>query len=153
MYIFGLLLVILTVRAVAVQVNITKEDQLETFLCSTGVPPLNDDTTLVLSSNITHLINGSSSFCLINSTYSLTITSDDPSLPAHINCNSSTNEGPRTGFGFINLHNLTLHKLVLTDCGSSLTGLGEVMEYVNSTQSPVYFTSHSILCILLSQHY
>ena len=138
---FVLVVVVLTLRATAVQVNITEEDQLETFLCSTSVPPLDDDTTLVLSNNITHLINGSSSFCLINSTYSLTITSDDPSQPARVNCNSSTNSGPSTGFGFITLHSLTLHKLVLTDCGSSLTGLGEVMEYVNSTRSPVYFTN------------
>ena len=67
------------------QINITKDYELEEFLCS-GTQLLND-TTVKLSTNIHHFIRNAS-FCIINTTYSLSITSNS-SQQAVIQCNDS----------------------------------------------------------------
>uniref|UniRef100_A0A1X7U199 Uncharacterized protein n=2 Tax=Amphimedon queenslandica TaxID=400682 RepID=A0A1X7U199_AMPQE len=85
---------------------VTNDDQLEIFLCDSH--PLTEDTIVVLSTNITHIIDNVS-FCIINATYSLTLISDSSLQQAVINCSNNGSTQPTTGFAFINIHNLTLH--------------------------------------------
>ena len=128
------------------QINVTNEYDLETFLCN-DTDSLDDDTLLVLSDSITHLISNNVSFCVINTTYSLTLTSES-SKQAHVKCNDSSIP-PNSGFAFINVHNLTLTRLVFTGCGKQLKRLA-VMESINSSVSPMYFSQyHSAVLLFL----
>ena len=123
-------------------INITKDYELEEFLCS-GTQLLND-TTVELSTNIHHFICNPS-FCIINTTYSLSITSNS-SQQAVIQCNDSSIQ-PTNGFAFTNIRNLTLQRLVLRGCGGYLKGLG-VMKLINSTDSPLKFSQHQSAVLL-----
>ena len=114
-------------------INIPKDGELETFMCAGQ--PLQEDTVLILSTNVTHIIKHKS-LCVINATYSLMLTSDS-SLPAIIHCNGSTTK-PNSGFSFINTQNLTLQKLVLRNCGGYLRGL----DAINSIAFPFYFAQY-----------
>ena len=128
------------------QINITNEYDLETFLCN-KTHSLDDDTLLVLSDNTTHLISNNVSFCVINTTYSLTLTSGS-SKQALIKCNDSSIL-PNSGFAFTNIHNLTLIRLVFTGCGEQLKRLA-VMESINSSVSPMHFSQyHSAVLLFL----
>ena len=123
--------------------NITKNYELEEFLCS-GTQLLND-TTVKLSTNIHHFIHNVS-FCIINTTYSLSIISNS-SQQAVIQCNDSIQ--PSSGFAFTNIQNLTLQRLVLRGCGGYLKGL-DVMKVINSTDSPLTFSrNHSAVLLFL----
>ena len=122
--------------------NITKNYELEEFLCS-GTQLLND-TTMKLSTNITHIIRNAS-FCIINTTYSLSITSNS-SQQAVIQCNDSIIQ-PTSGFAFTNIQDLTLQRLVLRGCGGYLKGL-DVMKLINSTDSPLTFSQHQSAVLL-----
>ena len=108
-----LLFVLSLVVVTAHQINITKDYELEEFLCS-GIQLLND-TTVKLSTNIHHFIRNVS-FCIINTTYSLSIISNS-SQQAVIQCNDSS------GLAFTNIHNLTLQRLVFKRCGGYLKEL------------------------------
>ena len=120
-------------------INIAKDYELEEFLCS-GTQLLND-TTVKLSTNISHFIRNAS-FCIINTTFSLSIISNS-SQQAVIQCNDSS------GFAFTNIHNLTLQRLVLRGCGGYLKGL-DVMNLINSTDSPLTFSrNHSAVLLFL----
>uniref|UniRef100_A0A1X7VPK2 Uncharacterized protein n=1 Tax=Amphimedon queenslandica TaxID=400682 RepID=A0A1X7VPK2_AMPQE len=122
-------------------INIPKDGELETFMCASQ--PLQEDTVLILSTNVTHIIKHES-LCLINMTYSLTLTSDS-SLPAIIYCNGSKTQ-PNSGFSFINTQNLTLQRLVLRNCGGYLRRL----DAINSIAFPFYFTEyHSAALVFL----
>ena len=128
------------------QINITNEYDLETFLCN-KTHSLDDDTLLVLSDNITHLISNNVSFCVINTTYSLTLTSGS-SKQALIKCNDSSIL-PNSGFAFTNIHSLSLIRLVFTGCGEQLKRLA-VMESINSSVSPMHFSQyHSAVLLFL----
>ena len=131
------------------EINICHSNQLETVLCHSG--PLNNDTIIVLSTNITHEIT-IISFCLVNTSHSLTIKSATNSL-AHIRCPTAVSQPsyPTSGFVFINLYNLTLQKLSFQGCGAFLRDLNEsILSSINSTTSPVYFTEyHSSLLLFL----
>ena len=100
-------------------INVTGENELEQFLCYND-PPVVGDTLVVLYTNITHYISSNVSFCMINTTYSLNITSNS-SGQAIINCIQTGNHlyWPTTGFSFINVHNLTLQRLVFRDSNNS----------------------------------
>ena len=127
-------------------INITNEYDLENFLCNEN-HSLDDDTLLVLSDSITHLISNNVSFCVINTTYSLTLTSES-SKQAHVKCNDSSIP-PNSGFAFIHVHNLTLTRLVFIGCGEQLKRLA-VMESINSSVSPMYFSQyHSAVLLFL----
>ena len=121
---------------------ITKDYELEEFLCS-GTQLLND-TTLMLSTNISHIIH-KSSFCIINTTYSLNITSNS-SQQAVIQCIDSIIQ-PTCGFVFNNIQNLALQRLVFKGCGGYLKGL-DVMKLINSTDSPVTFSQNQSAVLL-----
>ena len=128
------------------RINVTNEYDLENFLCN-EIHSLNSDTLLVLSDSITHLISNNVSFCVINTTYSLTLTSES-SKQALIKCNDSS-KPPNSGFAFINVHNVTLTRLVFTGCGEQLKRLA-VMESINSSVSPMYFSRyHSAVLLFL----
>ena len=136
--------------ATAHEINITRRNKLETVLCHSG--PFNNDTVIVLFTNITHEITNIS-FCLINTSHSLTIKSATNSL-AHIKCPTavvSQPSYPTSGFVFVNLYNLTLQKLSFQGCGAFLRDLdGSILSSINSTTSPVYFTEyHSSLLLFL----
>ena len=119
-------------------VNITEQKELEQFLCSSK-SPLEQDTRVVLSNSITHYISSNVSLCVINTTYSLTLTTDSSS-PAVIQCNQTSNLSywPSTGFVFTNVHNLTLQKLIFTHCGGLLKN-DTIVDIINSTDSPCSF--------------
>ena len=139
-----------TQGAIAHEINITHRNELETVLCHFS--PFNNDTIIVLSTNITHEIT-KISFCLVNTSHSLTIKSATNSL-AHIRCPTaavSQPSYPTSGFVFINLYNLTLQKLSFQGCGAFLRDLDEsILSSINSTTSPVYFTEyHSSLLLFL----
>ena len=140
---------LLTSFSTSYVININRSKDLEWYLCKSKLPADND-ITLILSTNITHLIK-SSSFCLIDTKYSLTITSSDSSTLATIKCvnGSSRTTQPNGGFAFINLHNLTLQRLLFIDCGAYLAGLNKnILEKINSTSSPVYFIQHQSAVLL-----
>ena len=127
-------------------INITNEYDLEIFFCNEN-RSLNDDTLLVLSDSITHLISNNVSFCVVSTTYSLTLTSES-SKQAQIKCHDSSTP-PNSGFAFINVYNLTLTRLVFTGCGEQLKRLF-VMESINSSVSPMYFSQyHSAVLLFL----
>ena len=118
------------------QINITKDYELEEFLCS-GTQLLND-TTVKLSTTISHIIRNAS-FCIINTTYSLSIISNS-SQQAVIQCNDSS------GFAFTNIHNLTLQRLVFKRCGGYLKEL----ELKKFTRFPFNLTQyHSAVTLFL----
>ena len=131
------------------KINISHSNELETVLCHSG--PFNNDTIIVLFTNITHEIT-KISFCLVNTSHSLTIKSATNSL-AHIRCSTVVSQPsyPTSGFVFINLYNLTLQKLSLQECGTFLRDLDEIiLSSINSTTSLVYFTEyHSSLLLFL----
>ena len=129
------------------QINITKSNELEQFLCNKSNPIL-QDTLVVLSTKITHYISSDVSICSINTTYSLALTGNSTRM-ATIHCNRSENGQPNTGFAFINTRSLTLQRIVFDGCGgylrnSSITGL------INSTNSSVYFShTHSAVLVFI----
>ena len=104
-----------------------------------------------MSTNITHEITNIS-FCLVNTSHSLTIKSATNSL-AHIRCPTAVSQPsyPTSGFVFIHLYNLTLQKLSFQGCGAFLRDVDEsILSSINSTTSPVYFTEyHSSLLLFL----
>ena len=131
------------------RINITNEYDLENFLCNeTRSLDDDDDILLVLSDNTTHLISNNVSFCVINDTNSLTLTSES-SKQAVIQCNDSSTL-PNSGFAFTNIHNLTLIRLVFTGCGERLKRLA-VMESINSSASPMQFSQYHS-AVLLFRH-
>ena len=130
-------------------INVTEENELEQFLCYND-PPVVGDTLVVLYTNITHYISGNVSFCMINTAYSLNITSNS-SGPAIINCNKTLNDRHATtvtGFSFINVPNLTLQRLVFRGCGGFLKN-STIIDTVNSTAYPFYFTQYQSAVLLL----
>ena len=139
-----------TVYSIAThKLTLNKSHEFDFYMCQSSVY-VNNDATLILSTNVTHLIK-SSSFCLIDTKYSLTITSSDSSTLATIQCvnGSSSTTQPNGGFAFINLHNLTLQRLLFIDCGAYLAGLNKnILEIINSSSSPVYFTQHHSAVLL-----
>ena len=131
------------------KINITHSNELETVLCHSG--PFNNDIIIELSTNITHEITNIS-FCLVNTSHSLTIKSATNSL-AYIRCPTAVSHPsyPTSGFVFVNLYALTLQKLSFQECGAFLRDLDEsILSSINSTTSPVYFTEyHSSLLLFL----
>ena len=131
------------------KIIVTHSNELETVLCYSGA--FNNDTIIVLSTNITHEIT-KISFCLVNTSHSLTIKSATNSL-AHIKCPTAVSQlsYSTSGFAFVNLYNLTLQKLSFQGCGAFLRDLDEsILSSINSTTSPVYFTEyHSSLLLFL----
>ena len=127
--------------------NVTEENELEQILCHNS-SSLDGDTHLVLSTDITHIIDNVS-FCIINTTYSLTLTSDSSLQQAVINCSNNGSTQPTTGFAFINIHNLTLRRLVWSGCGGLLSGSSLVIQMINSTGSSVYFTQYQSVVLLI----
>ena len=128
-------------------INVTEENELEQFLCYND-PPVVGDTLVVLYTNITHYISGNVSFCMINTTYSLNITSNS-SVPAIINCNQTGNhlQWPTTGFSFINVPSLTLQRLVFKGCGGFLKN-STMIDIINSTAYPFHFTQYQSALLL-----
>ena len=127
-------------------INVTEENELEQFLCYND-PPVVGDTLVVLSTNITHFISGHVSFCMINTTYSLIITSNS-SGPAIINCSTHhLHIKFTTGLSFINVHNLTLQRLVFRGCGGLLKH-STLIDVINSLVSPFHFTRYQSAVLL-----
>ena len=126
-------------------INVTEENELEQFLCYND-PPVVGDTLVVLYTNITHYISGNVSFCMINTTYSLTITSNS-SGPGIINCSGNYLDGSTTGFSFINVHSLTLQRLVFRGCGGFLKN-STIIDIINSTAYPFHFTQYQSALLL-----
>ena len=137
-----LFLVVLVFTASSVtplhQIVVTEEHGLEKLICNSSFA---SDTVLVLSTNITHVI-GNVSFCVVNTTYSLTLTSDSASKQAVVKCPVQ----PTSGLAFDNIHNLTLNRLVVTGCGRYLRALP--LSMMESIDSSVYLINHSAAALL-----
>lgn len=130
MYFFILLLFVSLVETSCHEVNVTEPNKLEQLLCN-GELTLHEDTVLSLSNKIVHYIKGNVSTCFINTNHSLTLASNS-SLPATIQCIDSPTSQPATGFIFDNMYKLTLHRLVIINCGGMLPSI----ELMNSTFCP-----------------
>ena len=143
MFFFSLLLFLITSLSFSVAhlhvINVTEENELEQFLCYND-PPAVGDTLVVLYTNITHYISGNVSFCMINTAYSLNITSNS-SGPAIINCSGNR---PTTGFS-INVPSLTLQRLVFSGCGGFLKN-STIIDAISSTVSPFISLNINQLC-------
>ena len=129
-------------------IHVTEENELEQFLCYNDLP-VGGNTTVVLSTNITHQISGNVSFCMINTTYSLYITSNS-SGSATINCNAHLHIKFTTGFSFNKVHNLTLQRLVFRGCGGFLKN-SSIIDVVNSLVSPFHFTRYQSAVLVFPQ--
>uniref|UniRef100_A0A1X7UH00 G-protein coupled receptors family 3 profile domain-containing protein n=1 Tax=Amphimedon queenslandica TaxID=400682 RepID=A0A1X7UH00_AMPQE len=145
MFLFSLIFVVTFGTSFAHFVNVTEENELEQILCHNS-SSLDEDTHLVLSTDITHIIDNVS-FCIINTTYSLTLTSDSSLQQAVINCSTNGSTQPTTGLAFINIHNLTLDRLVWSGCGGYLSGSSLIIQIINSSGS-VYFTQNQSAVLL-----
>uniref|UniRef100_A0A1X7SVW5 Transmembrane protein n=1 Tax=Amphimedon queenslandica TaxID=400682 RepID=A0A1X7SVW5_AMPQE len=133
-------------------INVIEENELEQFLCYND-PPVVGDTLVVLYTNITHYISGNVSFCMINTTYSLNITSNS-SGQATINCNKTLNDWHATittGFSFINVYNLTLQRLVFRGCGGFLKN-STFIDTINSTNKYSFYFTQYHSAVLLFPH-
>ena len=115
---------------------------MEEFLCSGN--QLLYDTTVKLSTNIHHFIHNVP-YCIMNTTYSLSIISYS-SQQAVIHCNDSITQ-PTSGFAFANIQSLTLERLLFRGCGGYLKKL-DVMKLINSTDSPVHFSQNQSAVLL-----
>ena len=124
------------------QINITKNYELEEFLCSST--QLLNDTTVKLSTDIHHFIHNAP-YCIMNTTYSLSIISSS-SQQAVIHCDDSITQ-PTSGFVFTNVQNLTLKRILFRGCGGYLKKL-DVMKLINSTDSPVHFSQNQSAVLL-----
>ena len=146
-FVHFILLSLTVVASIPHAVNITEENELEQFLCSSK-NQLEQDTRLELSNSITHYISSNVSLCVIKTTYSLTLTTDS-SLPAVIQCNQTSNLSywPTTGLVFTNTHSLFLQSLIIIGCGGFLKN-STIVNIINSTDSPVYFTQHQSAVLL-----
>ena len=146
-FVLFILLSLTAVASIPCVVNIRDENEMEQFLCSNN-KPLEQDTHVVLSTSMTHYISSNVSLCVINTTYSLTLTTDS-SLPAVIQCNQTSNlsHWPTTGFVFTNVHSLTIQRLNITGCGGFLKN-STIIDIINSTDSSVYFTQHQSVVLL-----
>ena len=73
----------------------------------------------------------------------------DLSLPAVIQCNQTSNLSywPTTGLVFTNTHSLFLQSLIIIGCGGFLKN-STIVNIINSTDSPVYFTQHQSAVLL-----
>ena len=112
---FFIFLLVISSTASDHQINITKDYELEEFLCS-GTQLLYD-TTVKFSTNIHHFIHNVP-YCIMNTTYSLSIISYS-SQQAVIHCNDSITQ-PTSGFAFANIRSLTLERLLFRGCGGYL---------------------------------
>ena len=148
MFLFFIFVILVVTSGASHFAHVTKEKELEQILCHNS-SSLDEDTHLVLSTDITHIIDNVS-FCIINTTYSLTLTSHPSQKQAVINCsNNGSTMQPTTGFAFINIHNLSLHRLVWSGCGGFLSGSSSVLQIINSTESSVYFTQNQSAVLVI----
>ena len=140
-----------TIMSESNKVHITKNDELNDLLCN---QTLHNDTILLLYPDITHEIQDHG-FCVINMTYSLTIQSNSDTLYAVIQCNA-TNNGtfPTTGFAFSRTPMVKFQNLIFKHCGASLNTLKkDILQYINSTDSVMYFTKYHAATLLFSGIY
>ena len=144
LFIYGVFLLSLFKSTATHTINITEENGLEQFLCKDN-NPIEQDTRVVLSTSVTHYISSNSSFCTLDTTYSLTLTSDS-SRQARIICHGQAH-WPTTGFVFTNILNLVLQRIRFTSCGGFLIH-SKVINVVNSTSSPLYFTQYQSAVLL-----
>ena len=99
--------------------------------------------TLVLSSTVNYsLLNNS--FCIVQNSTDITITSSLSNRPAHIVCN----HGDNSGFGFFNVSNLRLLGLTLIHCGGEIKIPANVKNFTNI--SDLYIEPHQRAVILIS---
>ena len=143
-FLYGVFLLSLFKSIATHTINITEENGLEQFLCK-DKNLIEQDTRVFLSASVTHYISSNSSFCTINTTYSLTLTSDS-SRQASIICHGQP-LWPTTGFVFTNVLNLVLQRIRFTSCGGFLIH-SKVINVVNSTSSLLYFTQYQSAVLL-----
>lgn len=111
--IYTLFLLLASSEAQQNDVFINGEKELEMYLCDN--PPTLSNTTLLLNSTITHVVQPGR-FCLLKDLLGLSIIG-----PAVVKCIEPTNSTFQTGFGFKNISELTIEDVVFDSCGGVLT--------------------------------
>ena len=127
---------------------ITKNDKLNNCLCNRTV---HNDTVLLLYSDITHELQDHG-FCVINITYSLCIQCN---TDTSYECNTTNNVTfPITGFAFSHTPMVKFQNLILKHCGEGLNTLKkDILQYINSTDSVMYFPKFHAATLLFSRIY
>ena len=122
--------------------------QLEKVLCSDNT--YNNDTTILLGAVRTEFYIFPGKYCTVNISCSLTITSDNKTVPARIACMPSNllNDGRLRGFAFYGSGSLTIRNLRIYNCGTNFTTLDS--RIINSTTSRIYFTHDHAAALIIS---
>lgn len=133
-------------------ISVNTTNQLEGLLCNNHSELYGKDVVLTLDSTVTHKINSSGKFCIVNISHSLlTITSD---ALAHIICISNKNTPSfdkymTRGFAFHGINgSLTLSHLHFSNCGTNLTTLDNNL--INCTSSPIHFTQYQAAVLVFT---
>ena len=121
------LLIMLLINAVTIlstSVNINDSVTLEQYLCYNV---MQSNTDLVISSSVVQYNISIDSFCWIQNTSNVRISSDSRTLPVNVVCH----EG-QSGFGFFNMTNLTMQGIVFVNCGAEISLPKNVLHFPTS---------------------
>ena len=121
---------------------------LEALLCGRNATSFTGDTVIMLDPTVHHTIQYKG-FCMVGSAMdgeaSITITSRSDHQYALVNCKHKMSTFGTAGFFFWNLHNISIIRLVFSNCGASLQMLPiKAIERINSSQ--LHFTSIPWCC-------
>lgn len=112
------------------------------LICSSS--RLKSNTYLNLSISGYHQVSSSySKFCIIENVVNITIASSSPSSNAIINCQTSD-----FGFGFLNVTNLSILRISISECGGRLTP--SAVKYDNNSNSFFYFPCNQYSVLFFS---
>ena len=127
---FILLLLFATTLCSVTDVNSSEE--LFQRLCNSSL----NDSSVIVFSKASYTLNVSTSFCIIQNLTNITLRS----LTGHssIKCTSKS-----TGFGFVNITNITVTGIGFNGCGTTLTD--EVIVLINDTHPHVAYLQKAVL--------
>ena len=121
-----------------------KPDDLNKYLCNPDYP-LPQDTQLLLSPNVNHILS-SNSFCLVSNISNITLRSTSIA-PANITCRHYNNSYESVGFGFYNVSGLMIENIHITQCGGPMPSTSTLYPndtafYFHEGQSATLFVSY-----------
>ena len=124
---------------------------LETLLCGRNVTSFTGDTVIILDPTVHHTIQYKG-FCMVGSAMdgeaSITITSRSDHQYALVNCNHKMSTFGTAGFFFWNMHNISIIRLVFSNCGAPLQTL-PIKAIVRINSSQLHFAqSHGAVLLI-----
>ena len=123
---------------------LNNSDALNNLLCNPNIS-LPEDTQLLLSSDIEHILS-SSHFCLVSNTSNITLTSTSET-PAIVTCTHQNNVA--VGFGFYNVSGLIIENIYITNCGGPMPSANKFKSlYPNDNN--FYFNDNQLVTLLIS---